>query len=376
MSRIKGLNDRETLAKKMVKADITIWKGGKKKENSIGKNLDEEFRIEAKGYEQKIIEKCYASRSFDGSLFLKELNIVPAYSDRKKALVSEMSRYNAAGIVSLCDRETIHTEFIETKDWKGGIYRAPVKGDKLCPVAKTNHKCPHGCTLTGNFYFYILELLLAGSSKLCRLQTHAIEDNQAIASLLDEVQEDIGAIKKSPFTSEDTRSYIVYRLARKEMQLSRPVIEGKGENAVRTGKRFRKSDWAVSLELHPIWQNKYYHWLQAQELQARNLALPSKVTRGIYGNDFVEAEYRQIEQVSRKYNGQRLLPVWQITSADIQELRSLWQQNNWTEEGLMALLRSRFGLSSRNFDSLTRQQFEELKMALGSPEAKEIFCDF
>ena len=278
--RIKNLNDRASIQNKPPKPDITVWKGGHKAENRIGANLKNQLRIEVSGYSKGVIKKYYHDCKENGdSLLVESLNIIPAYSDELKTLTSQMIAFKGNKIQSLCDRETIFTEFVETKNEFGDIYRSPKESSHPCPVAGTNHKCPRGCTLNGDFYFYILELVLEGSSQLCRIKTHSIQDNIAIAQILDEVKEEIGDIKKSPFTSEETRSYVVYRLGRKEIPLSRPKME----QGKRTGNRFISPDWALSLELHPIWKNKYFNWLQYEQLHQRAIAPSVRLLEGIYG---------------------------------------------------------------------------------------------
>lgn len=335
MSRIKGINDRSTLENKLPKPDITVWKGAKQREiidkNQekklvVGGNLEKEFRIEVTGYARSILKERYQATEKDGSLFVTELNIVPAYEDEFKTFSSEMTAYNSSSILSLCDRETIHTEFVETKDEFGNVYRQPVKGDKRCPVAGTNQKCPRGCAMTGNFYFYILELLMAGSSQLCRLQTHAIEDNQSIANYLDLVKAEIGTIKQSPFVAEDTKSYIVYRLSRKEMSLSRPVIEA----GKRTGKRFRKPDWVVAIELHPIWKNRYESLKQIQQLQLLpGHEINPKLIQQVYGSGLLLAEAKDVPTESLEEFKKKLAIAY--------------KENNWTIEAFSEVLTAKFG---------------------------------
>lgn len=335
MSRIKGINDRPTLENKLLKPDITVWKGTKQREiidkNQekkliVGKNLENQLRIEVTGYARSIIQESYQATNKDGSLFVTELNIVPAFEDEFKSFASEMTAYNSSGILSLCDRETIHTEFVETTDAFGNVYRQPVPGNKACPVAGTNQKCPKGCSLTGNFYFYILELLMAGSSQVCRLQTHAIEDNQAIADYLDSVKAEIGAIKQSPFVSEQTKSYIVYRLSRREISLSRPVIE----EGKRTGKRFRKPDWIVAIELHPIWKNRYESLKQIQQLQQLpSYQIDPKLIQQVYGSGLLLAEAKDVPSQSLKEFKEKLAIAY--------------KENSWTPEAFNEVLSAKFG---------------------------------
>ena len=359
--RIKNLNDRSSVKLSPPKPDITVWKGGKKQEKRIGKNLDSQLRIECDGYARKVIFRTYDNAKKQGdSLLVDSLNIVPAYKDVEKALSSQMVAFKGNKIQSLCNRETIFTEFVDAPDRMGHIYRQPTLSNKPCPVAGTNHKCPNNCVLNGDFYFYINELLVAGSSQLCRLRTHSIADNIAIASRLDEIEDSIGCIKTSPFVCEETRGYVVYRLSRKEKPLSRPVIQ----NKKRTGNRFISPDWGLHLELHPLWKMKYDAWLQMQELEKRRLSPSRKLITSVYGDDVIDVSARAIPLLEEDA-GRNSLPSFVMDESKVEELRQMWQENNWTPEGLKELLQSRFGIySMQDLLAIDEEGFEELKIAL------------
>lgn len=331
MSRIKNLNDRVTLKNKLPSAQITVWKGSKKEEKRIGKDLNNLFRIETDDYYVRaIIKKNYKTEERGGSLFVSELNIIPAYDDINKSLISEMTRYSGSRIVSLCDRETIHTTYIETNDVMGSIYYQPIESKEGCPVAGTNHKCPLKCSLTGNFYFYIYELLLSGSSQYCRLQTHSFKDNIAIADTLDRVNDQVGHFRKSPFITEETRHYMVYRLTRKEMPLSRPVVQ----SGKRTGNRFNSTNWELYLELHPIWKNKYDSWLQLQQIEQRSLAPSNRLLTDLYGSNIID--------VSSKPTTEALPEAKTWDNYYKEQCAIAYKQNNWDEESFLVLLNREF----------------------------------
>jgi len=331
--RIKNLNDKSKIENLNAppRADITVWKGSKKTKSGIGANLNNLLRIEATGYAKQIIQKSYQVKEVDGSLLVDSLNIVPAYEDLNKTLTSQMVLFKSGGkIMSICDRETIHTEFVDTPDKMGNHYRSPVAGSNPCPVAGTNHRCPNGCTLNGDFYFYILELLLAGSSLLCRLQTHSIQDNIYLAQVLDSVKAEIGSIKKSPFVSEETRSYVVYRFSRKEIPVSRPVIDK--ATKLRTENRFASTDWALSLELHPLWRNKYDRTLQLEQLQSVQVAPSNRLLADIYGESIL---------------GMKEIPALAPSNPDPysvyrDKLATAYKRNKWTKDEFQELITSEF----------------------------------
>ena len=69
------------------------------------------------------------------------------------------------------------------------------------------------------------------------------------------------------------------------------------------------------------------------------------------------------------------VPHHQFMSADkIKELRSLWHQNQWHQQGLEELLFSSYEISDRRqLINLTPQQFERLKSDLANVEIKQEF---
>ena len=374
MSRIKGLNDKKTLKRKAIKPTITVWKGEKKTARSAGKNLNDKFRIEAPPQLRAILKQAYNATENNGSLYVDSLNVVPAYDDELKTFDSKMAAYTASRPLHFCDRATIHTKFVADAQ----NYFAPVENSEPCPVAGTNHNCPLGCSKVGDFYFYIWELLLAGSAEFARLQASGVEDNQSIARVLDETKEEVGAIKTSPFVNEQTRSYIVYLLTRRQVKAKFPVIEA----GKRTDKRGTKDDWVVNLTLHPVWQAPYEYHQQSLQLQAANYQPSIKLIEQIhgtnliaYGNPTSEAWRDAPASASAVTSDRTMLPsAWQMDRTKAEELRSLWRQHNWTQSALAELIYSYFGFTSRNdLQTITEQQFEQLKKYLADATIKEQF---
>ena len=361
MPRIKGLNDRVTLKKKAIKPGITVWKGAKKSPKSAGKSLGNKFRIEAPAALRTILKQSYKAEERDGGLFVETLNIVPAYEDEFKTFSSKMAAYTASRPLHFCDRETIHTKFIADSQ----NYFAPIEANEPCPVAGTNHKCSLGCTRTGDFYFYIWELLLAGSAEFCRLQVHGVEDNQSIAKVLDETKEDIGAIKNSPFVNEETRGNIIYLLSRRSVQSKYPIMEGEK----RSQKRGTKENWIINLQLHPIWLNPYNYYQQSKQLQAANYQPSQKLIEQVHGENLI----------APAVNINNALPpkdYWQMNLAKAEELQILWREHNWNENALSELLYSYFDFSDRKqIKNMTKEQFEQMKVYLADPQTKAEFLN-
>jgi hypothetical protein len=399
MSRIKGLNDEVTLKKKPITPGITVWKGEKKGDKRAGINLNEKFRIEAPCRLKAALKSALQAEEKDGSLYVDHLNLVPAYEDEFKTFDSKMAAYNASRPILFCDRATINTRFIERKDPQGGIYFQPIEAEETCPVAGTNFDCPNKCARTGDFYFYIWELMLAGYAEFARLQVHGVADNQHIASVIDEVKASIGAIRTSPFVSEETRTCIVYQLSRRKVSSKYPVKEG----GVRTAKRSTKDDWVVNLALHPMWLNKYQNHLSAQQLLAGNMQPSLKLITQVHGAGLIARQsvgevsslkgtvegatesneyqltsnasdvnrYSLIVNQKSQYE-QRDLPVWSMNEEKLAELKSLWQAHGWTKSALEELLFSYFNISDRaSIMDLAEPDFERLKQLSIDAEIKK-----
>lgn len=380
MSRIKGLNDEVTLKQKPITPGITVWKGEKKGNNRAGINLNEKFRIEAPCRLRATLKSACNATEKDGSLYVDNINLVPAYEDEFKTLDCKMAAYNASRPILFCDRATINTRFVEKKDPYDGIYFQPIEAEETCPVAGTNFDCPNKCARTGDFYFYIWELMLAGYAEFARLRVHGVADNQHLASVIDEVKASIGAIRTSPFVSEETRTCIVYQLSRRKVQSKYPVKE----NGVRTAKRGTKDDWVVNLALHPMWLDKYQNHLSARQLIAANLEPSLKLITQVHGAGLIapassesgvlkdtashiqslESNYYKLQTTNSE--------LWTMTDEHLAELKALWQANGWTKSALEELLFSYFGVSDReSIKSLSETDFERLKQFSIDAEIKK-----
>lgn len=335
MSRIQGLNDKVTLKAKAITPAITVWKGEKKTAKSAGKNLNQKFRIEAPaGIRQTLKRIGYEEK--DGSLYTDTINLVPAYDDELQTFDSKMAAYTASQPLHFCDRFKIHTKFI--KDNRN--YFQPIEADEKCPVAGTNHKCPKGCSYTGDFYFYIWELLLSGSAEFARLQVHGVKDNQNIAGFLDEVKLNVGSIKTSPFASDETRTYIIYQMSRRTVKSKFPVMEG-GE---RTAKRGTKDDWIVHLNLHPIWQRRYDYHNSVKQLQASNHQPSMRLIEQVHGEEMI-SDYRLSSNANSLIANRYSLPKADNPEALTefkQQLAIAYKNNAWTKDGWQAMMLDNF----------------------------------
>lgn len=352
MSRITGLNDSNTLKKKSIFYSITVWKGEKQTAKAAGKNLNNLFRIEVPEYLKPALRNIgYQERN--GSLYTEQINLVPACDDKLLCFDSKMTLYNASQPIQFCDRSIIHTKFILDEQ----NYVKPKENNETCPVAGTNHKCPHGCVVTGDFYFYIWELLDKGFNEVARLQVHGIKDNQNIANFLDQTKANIGSIFTSPFTNQTTKFYIIYKLTRQVIKSKFPIIEA----GKRTAKRGTKKDWIVNLNFNPIWLNRYNNYQQVKMLQAANHQPSMRLIEQVHGTDYIQSASEKAA----------IAPSLNLEEYKV-ELAEHYKNNSWTKDGWQAMMLDTFKTKIVNQDL----DLELLKAIAASDEERDKWCEF
>lgn len=383
--RIVGLNDRETLQETtFIPFQIKVNKGKPKPENvqRAGADLGTEFRLELKVDNRrvapnpqnnamvkaqgnplvKLLQDHYDCRVEGSYVYVKELNIVP-YSDSDETIFAAMAKFKGNRPLWFCDRETRHTKFV-------GERNRPVKGNDPCLTCSPEIDCPQKCQPIGNFYFYIFELLVAGHDLVCCLNFSGLRDQQGIPGYFDKVRDrfaqELGltscdphtgearaTIRKSPFIHAQTRSYIVYRMFRYARRNS-----------------FKKDNYPVMFSFHPVWETAYQQFLMAREYQALGQGIPRQVLTGVHGIEFYPEDIVTIETPAQLPDTpQPQLPStelnWQMSSAEIDQLREAWQSNNWTPQSLAQLLEEEFGIRDRReLRRLSREQFTALIAAL------------
>ena len=189
-------------------------------------------------------------------------------------------------------------------------------------------------------------------TRICRLQVMGIEDIINISQFLDKTKKELGAIRKSPFYSTRTKNFIVYRLSRHAKQNS-----------------YKKFNYPVLLELHPLWANEYRASLSAKQIQSLGLNVPKKVLAEIYGEELIEPlDVQTIDISGSQTLDMKVLPTqWRPSSEDIELARQTWRKNEWSEAELRAMLRSHFGIDSlKEIRNLTQEQYSQFLTALSN----------
>lgn len=370
MARIHGTNTTEALEERSFPYyQFTFWKGSKKVNGRFGKDLEYKFRLELsnnnkKPKDFKIIKNILGNsyqleEDENGSLFLDNLNIIPYSDNPETALFSALTSYKQNKPLWFCDKKNIHTKFI-------GERKRPVKVNEPCFAKDMYSDCPKGCKEFASFYFEILELRMLDMTRIVRLQLSSINDIINLSEYLDKTNKDIGKIRTSPFYSSNTQRFVIHRLTRISKENS-----------------YRKINYPLHLELHPLWLREYNHYLSAQEIKKLGYSVPKKVLAQIHGeeliNDLQTVETTVIEDLPlietddisfrTRVRGNlepRVLP-WQPSPEESQEMKELVRKN-WTRESFLELLRSRFNITDvQEIANFTKEQYYALKEALKNP---------
>ena len=341
MTRIYGLNDKKTLEERRFPYyQFQLFKGTKKIDDQFGKDLGYKFRLELgtngkKPKDFQIIKNILGNsyqieEDKNGSLFLDNLNII-LYSDNpEKTFFSALATYKNNRPQWFCDKKNIHTRFIGEKG-------RPVKVTEPCFAESIYADCPKKCKHFGSFYFEILELRSLDFTRVCRLQLSSIKDIINLSEYLDKTKKEIGKIRTSPFYSANTQRFIVHRLTR-----------------ISKTNSFKKINYPLHIELHPIWLKEYNSFLHAQEIKSLGYAVPKKLLAQIHGTELID--------------GIPLLESWKPSQQDIQDIKALYYDHGWTSEELCKKMRSRFGIKKDNIKeaiaSFDKEQFEDFKTLL------------
>ena len=345
MTRIYGTNDRKTLEERRFPYyQFQIYKGTKKIDGNFGDDLGYKFRLELSNNGKKPrdfqIIKNILSNSYqveedkNGSLFLDNLNLV-LYSDAPEiTFFSALATYKNNKPIWFCDKKNIHTKFV-------GDRGRPVKVSEPCHAKSLYDKCSKGCKEFGSFYFEILELRLLDFTRVCRMQLSSIKDIINISEYLDKTKKEIGTIRTSPFYSTKTQRFIVHRLTR-----------------ISKVNSYKKINYPLHLELHPIWLKEYNSFLHAEQIKSLGYAVPKKLLAQIHGTELIEIDS----------SIPLLESSWKPSQQDIQKIKSLYYDYNWNSEELFNVMRSHFGIEKNKIKeaiaSFDRKQFKKFKTIL------------
>lgn len=376
MGKVAGVNDRKTLKSKRPFTAFSVHKGMPKKNviskktgkeiQIYGDDLEAQYRVTA---EPKVIKKLltfYQSATVldERNLLVSYLNIVFGFSAGKDTFHTEMNQFRGSKIQRSCDGLNIYAEYQtdnKGKQTKINCHKPCAKGD--------NKDCPLGCKLSGTLYFYILELLVDGNEKLGSIDVGTREDCQFVQHFLDELEDDLAErnksdhafaenIKNSPVISEEFRAY-------------KPVVLKK---RLKYNAHYKRNYSYLDLELHPNWVRYYRNYELAREVRLLGHQPDRALIEKAHGAKFMR-NISQVNEALPQSSSSNSLPgniAWQPSSEQLNEIETLYEQNNWTKEGLNKLIRDRYNLT--DISQVKADQWSELRNAIASPTAREMFC--
>lgn len=355
---IKGINDRDSLDRSQPRVDFRLYKGEKKpQKNRFGKDLNDRFRLESKDeYLKKILLNNYQCELRNGSLYLSELTVLPAFEDIERSFACSMQSFDASGLWQQCDREFIYLRFEAYQDHFGHTRKKMIQVKEPCPVAGTLEDCPHQCSKSGNFYFYIPELLEVGLNRLGCLSVHSYSDLIGIAQKLRNYEERFGSIKTPPFASPQTFNLIPYRLSRTEIKIKRPVTKERlGENEkkehIRTGKKADGTTWAIELEILPAWLAQWQNYQRLNELQRLGFSPSPVLLEQVY-----DVSPSQLLQAAPPLK--TIVSTPKINEEQATELKERLKASSWTPQTFLSVLTN---MGRDRVSDLTVAEFEQIK---------------
>lgn len=278
---IKGLTDckAETYYPRL-QVSIRAYKGEKKPDKGIGKDLQDRFRIETKNETiAAIINNHY------GSLQPKALNIYLPYPDVERVFPTTMERYGASGIEFRCNGDYIYEETL-LEEQNGHTYREKVEVNKPCLANGKVNRCPK-CQKTGRLIFVIREVFESGFvNKSAMLTVHSFSDLTALMSQLSRHQQLMGSLSASPFPSPMTSGFVPFVLSRVQTDIKRPVLD-KANEYKRTGKYSDGVAYPVSLDIDPQWLSAWMRWQQVEQIQSLGMAVNPLALKGFWNEDLL-----------------------------------------------------------------------------------------
>lgn len=259
---------------------IRVYKGDKKPEKGIGKDLEDKFRIECKNETiNNIIKKHY------GSMQPKSINVYLPYPDIDRCFPSTMESYNASGVEFRCDGDRIYEETTQVEQ-NGHIYRQKNEVDKPCLADGLINRCPK-CQKTGRLVFCIKEVFDSGFvNQSGMLTVHSFTDLTALTAQLSRHLQLMSSLCASPFPSPLTNGFIPFVLSRTQVDIKRPVLD-KANGYKRSGKYADGVAYAVSLDIDPEWLSAWMKWQQVEQIQALGMTVNPLALKGFWSEDLV-----------------------------------------------------------------------------------------
>lgn len=396
---IKGLTDTSSRQDRGIlgRIEVKVFKGARKTAKMAGRSLDEKFRIvTANPHIIRILSKFYGRQDENGDFHTENLNVYFPFELPERTFKTEMKNYSASKLERICDREFISMECTQIKDERGNVHNAQNNCHKPCPIAGTQFsvKCPHGCSVQGELFFYIKELFDADLMVASQITCHAYADLTYISDRLEMLSMELGSITSSPFPCFQTRHKIPFILSKTKVSGKRPVFE----NGKRTGKNAAKEDWMITINPDNEWMERRRAWGLAEQIRSMNLELPPETALHLLQGKIDKlSTVELIEQaVPRKNNGilaghhqdpsLPLLPTSienrTITKEEWLELRNQFLTQGWEIKAIERMLFQTYPiervgeLQAEYIPTLKKMSFDEKQKVYWSLEWKQVALFF
>jgi hypothetical protein len=310
---------------------ITVFKGEKKTSNRPGEDLKDRYRVEITS---DVIKAAFLKHH--DSLYPKQLNIMfPPNSGGKPedVFLTSMLAMAAGGIQKRCNGETIYEERVSTNTPQG-VYSRLVQTEKPCPTASKGFPCPD-CKKNGELHFRIIELEAGGIPASAMLSVSST-DITKILSALSDVYVAFGTLIGIPFILRRTKSF--YKLPVKK--------DGKF-----TGGKSDKDYWAVSLEVHPLFYQKYAEHQEKLSAQRVNAMLEGSIEVNALPSAAPEPDLEEF---------------YSITEDQVNEIRTL-VKDNWEIPAACSMMMSEV-FKITGWDKIQTAQLEDIKAAIANPK--------
>lgn len=299
------------------------------------------------------------------TIYLESIPVVFAHKTLEKSCDScyttNFDKHETlSGVKLRCDREKIYMRISPCTDINGNVRSHRQEVDEVCPMAGRLGDCPNGCKVYTELNFYLYPLIEYGIHDIARLTTRSETDVEEIYAAVESSREILGD-PVSAIGSEKTAHRVLYNLARREVDIQKPVFR----NGARTGKTTDDKTFALQLRIDSDWLEYRQNYLRIHEVRSLGGSLTPKMISAAVGLDYVDVDSRVVENDSLQ------LPPseWKISPEGIKEIKELCQANGMGGRETLSFLQA-FGLQESDLETfwknLSRSDFDQIKASLST----------
>jgi hypothetical protein len=395
---IAGLTGRPKEFSTVGRIDISVFKGRRKTATRAGTDLETHLRIATTNpTAAKILREYYGEPDGNGDFLTETINVYLGFDDVNKTFWTGMRKFSASGLELECDRHTIYKRCIPYTDDKGNRWRPVVDVQEVCPMRDKGFSgdCPNECVKEGRLTFFIKEILDQDLMLPVKLTVHGYTDITHIDERLPSLFDELGSLTTSPFPSILTRNKIPFVLSRVKVRNKRPGMKENGQDArgkklyKRTGTKSDDWTWAIDIQCDPYWMELRRKWQLVQELRSYGRQLPGQTIASLLNGDastVIDVEATtvaeplalpthsstvEIESVSSELLSAPASDRY-LNNPQLDLLENLFEQNEWDEESVSAMLQREFEVAELN--ELKADDYEKVYAIASSPQRITVEC--